>query len=194
MNLFREICGEGAMKNVTVVTTFWDYLAGDLASGDAREKDLATRPGLLKQLKDQGAVFERSGKDPISGKPLSSAHFATPQSIVDRIVKLNPTALAFMDEVAKNTKLLETRPGRLLDAQYEEEKRLNDDRSAQLQKELALARERNENYSDLVAECTELREQVKRLQTEQQTLRNEPIRVPLGKRIWNFFRPHGKKT
>lgn len=174
MDLFREICGKDAMKNITVVTTFWDYL--DQQTGAAREKDLAGKSGLLKQLKDNGAVFERCGRDSVSKMPLSSHPFSTPQSIVDRIIKLDPTTLDFMDDVSMTDTLSETRPGILLDIQHEDQKRIDEQHIARLEQELALVKVQNQEYQELITECNELREEVKRLRAEQQKLKEEPLK------------------
>jgi hypothetical protein len=53
--LFRELCGENAMKNVAVVTTRWDQVS--LSVGEARESQL--RNDFFKAALDKGAKLLR---------------------------------------------------------------------------------------------------------------------------------------
>jgi hypothetical protein len=74
------------MKNVVVVTTFWDQLS--IADGAEKERVLQTEAGLLKDLCDGGAKFVRSGTFEAGNHP-GGNEFWTCQQIVDHLLGLD---------------------------------------------------------------------------------------------------------
>jgi hypothetical protein len=44
LGMFRRLCGENALKNITTVTTMWGKL--DKEAGEARERGLQNKDGF----------------------------------------------------------------------------------------------------------------------------------------------------
>jgi hypothetical protein len=53
LRMFRELCGESALKNVCIATTNWSRVTQE--EGDVRERELRESPNLFKPLLDAGA-------------------------------------------------------------------------------------------------------------------------------------------
>ena len=87
--MFRELCGEGALKNVILVTNMWEKVPADV--GDAHEKQLAADP--FKPALDNGAQLARHNNT------AKSAH-----DIIRRIMKNRPAALQIQRELVDEHK------------------------------------------------------------------------------------------
>ena len=87
--MLRELCGDGALKNVILVTNMWGKAPVDV--GEAREKQLTTnffRPAL-----DKGAQLARHNNT------VQSAH-----DIIRHIMKYQPIALQIQRELVDERK------------------------------------------------------------------------------------------
>lgn len=166
MNLFREICGEHASKNVTVATTFWDFLE-TAQTGETREVELKKHFTIF-----SGVKFERCGMTQ-SGEPLVGPRLSTPCSIIDRLIGLQPTDLALREDLANLRKLSETRPGLALSAEVEEMRTEFAVRINAMEERIASVQPAQIDL--LRNEIEKLREQVEQLQNQQRRLKNIPI-------------------
>ncbi|TFK19358.1 hypothetical protein FA15DRAFT_674482 [Coprinopsis marcescibilis] len=81
--LLRDICGDSAMKNVTIVTTNWDH--GYNESFVKREEQLRATEHLCKSLIDMGAKFLRHGSSDSLQASSLLAQIATKPSTLFRI-------------------------------------------------------------------------------------------------------------
>ena len=109
--MFKKICGPDPLKNVVVVTTFWDKI--ELVQGVALETELKTKDIFLKGLVEGGSKFVRFGKFPpeeISKGP----EFLLPISIVSELVALDPVFLEMQKELAEGKTVEETSAGAYL--------------------------------------------------------------------------------
>ncbi|KAH6901395.1 hypothetical protein BKA70DRAFT_1436076 [Coprinopsis sp. MPI-PUGE-AT-0042] len=74
ISLFKKLCGTESMKNVVVVTSFWDSFDG-VANGIPIESDLRTKDRILKEL--------HIGKQP------DDPTFLTPKEVVDYLLNFD---------------------------------------------------------------------------------------------------------
>jgi hypothetical protein len=89
VTLLKKLCGKESMKNVVVVTSFWDRLS-EMSSGIEREGELKAQEGLLKELHTAGAMFVRSGHF-APGKEPRDPSFLSPKEVVDYLLSIDPT-------------------------------------------------------------------------------------------------------
>jgi hypothetical protein len=121
MTLFKKLCGADSMKNIVVVTSFWDELS-DMNLGIQRETDLQSQEGLLKELYVGGAKFVRSGRFEPGKQPHDPAFF-TPKQVVDHLLALDPVYLEMQEEMGKGASVVDTAAGASLLEDFEKLKR-----------------------------------------------------------------------
>ena len=98
MVMFKRLCGPDPLKNVVVVTTFWDEI--DLDEGIEFEKELKTKDRFLKGLVEGGSKFVRFSKFP-PGEIPKGPEFFPPISIVSELVALDPVFIKMQKELAE---------------------------------------------------------------------------------------------
>ncbi|KAH6911919.1 hypothetical protein BKA70DRAFT_1098697, partial [Coprinopsis sp. MPI-PUGE-AT-0042] len=121
MTLFKKLCGTESMKNVVVITSFWDELS-DMSYGIERENDLKTQDGLLKELYVGGAKFVRWGHFK-PGKLPQDPNFLSPKQVVDYLLSLDPVFVEMQKEMAKGAAIADTAAGSSLLEEFERLKR-----------------------------------------------------------------------
>ena len=97
MAMFKKLCGPDPLKNVVVITTFWDEI--DLDQGIEFETELKTKDRFFKGLVEGGSKFVRFGKFP-PGKIPKDPGFFPPISIVSELVALDPVFIKMQKELA----------------------------------------------------------------------------------------------
>ncbi|TFK19367.1 P-loop containing nucleoside triphosphate hydrolase protein [Coprinopsis marcescibilis] len=142
MRIFKQLCGTDSMKNVVVVTTCWDLIS-DIQDGIAKEEQLKSDEGLLKELHDAGAEFLRSGHFD-SDKFPGDKCFQTPQNIISRILSLDPLFLQIQQEMDKGDSVAETTAGSTIFQEVEELKREFKERIDGMYSEMSTLRSANE--------------------------------------------------
>ena len=163
--MFRELCGESALKNVCIATTNWGRVTQK--EGDMRELELRESPNSFKPLLDAGAQLFRHDNQATSA-----------QSIVNYLIHKDPTKLQIQVELDEGRTLEETGAGSVL---TEEIKALMDEHKAKKQD---LQREIEETAeAGLLAELEEERQMMERqtvkLQEDLKKLEQRP-----AKRVW----------
>ena len=108
MAMFKKLCGPDPLKNVVVVTTFWDEI--ELDKGIELETELKTKDRFFKGLVEGGSKFVRSGKFP-PGKIPEGPEFLSPISIVGELVTLDPVFVEMQKELADGKTVEETSAG-----------------------------------------------------------------------------------
>ena len=93
--MFRKLCGDGALRNVVIVTNMWG-LVESVARGEARERELSTDPELFQPALSKGAIMLRHDNT------IESAH-----AILRRFVETHPEALAIQKEVVDESRSLD---------------------------------------------------------------------------------------
>ena len=108
--MFKKLCGPDPLKNVVVVTTFWDEI--ELIQGIESETKLKTDDRFFKALAEGGSKFVRSGKF-LPGKIPKGPEFLLPISIVSELVVLDPVYIKMQEllegkTVQENNDILKT--------------------------------------------------------------------------------------
>jgi hypothetical protein len=100
LRMFRELCGESALKNVCITTTNWNRVTRE--EGDRRERELRESPNLFKPLLDAGAQLVRWHDT------------ASAQLIVDSLIRKDQIKLQIQVELDEGKTLEETGAGSVL--------------------------------------------------------------------------------
>ena len=108
MTMFKKLCGPDPLKNVVVVTTFWDEIKLD--KGIELETELKTKDRFFKGLVEGKSKFVRSGKFP-PGEIPKGPEFLPPISIVSGLVVLDPVFVEMQKELADGKTVEETSAG-----------------------------------------------------------------------------------
>ena len=141
--MFKQLCGDGALKNVCIATTNWDRITKE--EGEKREPELREGPNLFKPLINEGAQLVRHDKGITSAR-----------SIINYLIHKDPTKLQIQAELDEGKTLEETEAGSVL---KEEIKMLAKKLEAKL---LALKEEMEEaareKHAELLAELKEERQ------------------------------------
>jgi len=120
MVMFKKLCGPDPLKNIVVVTTFWDEVG--LKEGVENETELKTRDKFFKGLVDGKCRFARSGKYPLGETP-KGPEFPPPISIISDLLALNPVFVEMQKELAKGKTVETTSAGVELYKELQELKR-----------------------------------------------------------------------
>ena len=108
MTMFKKLCGPDPLKNVVVVTTFWDEI--ELDHGIELETELKTNNRFFKGLVEGKSKFVRSGKFS-PGEIPQGPEFLPPISIVTELVALDPVFVEMQKELAEGKTVEETSAG-----------------------------------------------------------------------------------
>ena len=98
MATFKKLCGPDPLKNVVVVTTFWDEI--DLDGAIQTETELKTKDKFFKGLVEGKSKFVRFGKFR-PGEIPKGPEFLPPVTIVSELVAHDPVFLEMQKELAK---------------------------------------------------------------------------------------------
>lgn len=163
--LFSKICGEGAMKNVVIVTTMWEDVAEEV--GAQRETELRSKPLFFKDAVDHGARMQRL--------------LNTPQSALDTMspfFEYAPKVLHMQYELVDLRKLLpHTDAGTELKTELERQAERHKQELQQLQVEMSETAARKdaahrEEMEDLRTAFAEMQKKMEKLDKEMQKLTN----------------------
>lgn len=144
-NMFRKLCGDETLKNVTIVTNMWGEVTPE--RGAARENQLRTNGKLFKPVLDAGAGMERHDGS------VDSA-----QKIVRRIVNNTPLPLRVQREIVDEKKdITQTAAGVELDGELA---------ALREQHKKELAEMRNEMAEALAANDLKAKEELRQAQAD----------------------------
>ncbi|KAG6862116.1 hypothetical protein C0995_005928 [Termitomyces sp. Mi166 len=158
--MFRNLCGERSLRNVAIVTNFWEGV--DPQVGEAREGELASKEALFKPLLDKGARLIRHNPN-----TLQSA-----QTILRSFLGQTPQPLQIQCELETGMDITETLAGKELNRELTE-------LIAQHRKEmLTLVNEMNEasrtrdeeTRKELAEDRAKLQEEIKSIQSDASNL------------------------
>ena len=152
--MFRELCGDAALKNVVLVTNMWGEVSRDV--GEARENELSGK--FFKPALDNGAQLVRHHNT------VQSAH-----SIIRRIVANHPVALQIQRELVDEHKdITGTAAGEAVNRELHEQIRRH-------QAELKVVQEEMEQASKEKDEVTrrELEEARRKLEEEMEKIKKD---------------------
>ena len=106
ITIFKRLCGDDSLKNVVVVTTFWDETES-LEGGIQTETELKTKDKFFKELVEGGSKFVRQGLYSQDERPKDPA-FQQPLSIVIDLLSLDPVFVEMQKELAQGRAVEET--------------------------------------------------------------------------------------
>ena len=154
--MFRELCGESALKNVVIVTNMWG--AVDPQVGAAREVELMTKGIFFKPVLEKGGQMARHENT------VSSA-----QDILRRILQNHPIPLRIQEELVDEKKdINDTNAGKELDRELNEQIRKHKEEMRKLEEEMrqAIKDKDEEMKQELEAEAKRRQEQTERLEND----------------------------
>ncbi|TFY80451.1 hypothetical protein EWM64_g3559 [Hericium alpestre] len=163
-SLFRALCGDASLKNVAIVTNFWDQVERDV--GERREAELRSKDIFFKPVLDKGASMLRHEGT------LQSAH-----AIMRHFVNNAPVVLQIQDEmVDKGLDVLQTGAAAQLDAEIREEARRHEKEVERARAEHRAAIAAQEEQARLDREREALRRE-QEMENELQRIREEALRL-----------------
>jgi len=99
LRMFRKLCGDQGLGSVILATTQWSKVT--LEEGDAKERELRSKPSMWKTLVEKGAKIWRQDRDEASA-----------MQILEYLVKQGRrTFLNIQEEMANGAKLEDTAAG-----------------------------------------------------------------------------------
>ena len=155
-NMFRELCGENALKNVIIVTNMWGGVDPEI--GAEREAELMTKAIFFKSVLDKGGQTARHDNT------VSSA-----QDILRRIVRNHPIPLRIQEELVDERKgISDTGAGKELDRELNEQIRKHEEEMRELEEDVkqAIENKDDEMREALEAETKRRREETERLEND----------------------------
>ncbi|KZT74202.1 P-loop containing nucleoside triphosphate hydrolase protein [Daedalea quercina L-15889] len=158
--LFEKICGEGAMKNVLIVTTMWEDV--DERIGQAREQELATKSLFFQTAMKQGASMDRLQNNPDSAKWVVSRFLPNPYRRLQMQREL----------VDENKQVPETEAGGILSDILKQQQERH-------QREMNKLREELQRESDR-AEMSRIREELRRTKEELRRVKRDEEKLQGG--------------
>lgn len=105
LRMFKAICGPDALRNVVIVTTFWDKVAPE--EGIEKELELRTTDNLFKQLTDGGATYTRH-----------DGELTTASSILGYLLPKATVTPKILEEINQGKPLIDTTAGTILNEQF----------------------------------------------------------------------------
>lgn len=117
MQIFKGLCGVQSMKNVVVVTTFWDRLR-NAQEGIARENELQNVDQFLKPLYVQGALFKRVGKQGAGQQLVEEYNLSMPREIILNFSPPQTVYVAMQKELAIFKNVASTTAAKALQSFY----------------------------------------------------------------------------
>ena len=158
LQIFAGLCGTRNLKNVVVLTTFWDRIY-DEEEGARREAQLKSR--FFKALVDGGARFMRHNRT-----------METAREVLNHIFGLLPTNVQIQEEIRLQGKSLqETAAGSVRGPELE---RLKTEHQKEIENlEYNLKKEAEESNKGLQDEVETLRQQLEQREREMLALRQD---------------------
>lgn len=163
LRMFRELCGESALKNVCITTTNWSRVTEE--EGESRELELRESPNLFKPLIDAGAELFR----------WDNTDSASAQSIVDSLIRKDKTKLQIQAELDEGKTLEETGAGSVLKEEMIAlvEKHKVDMQALQKEIEEAAMTKQAELLAELEEERQKTQEQMLKIQEDLNKLKHQ---------------------
>ena len=175
LRMFRELCGESALKNVCIATTNWSRVTQE--EGDMRERELRESPDLFKPLIDAGAQFVR----------WHNTEPASAQSIVEYLIRKDRTKLQIQVELDEGKTLEETGAGLVLKEEITAlaEKHKVDMQALQEEIEEATKAKQAELLAELEEERRKTEQQMLKIREDLNKLKQQQTGVGTGYNIFS---------
>jgi hypothetical protein len=180
LRMFRELCGESALKNVCIATTNWGRVAQE--EGDMRERELRESPKLFKPLLDAGARLVRHDKGVVSA-----------QSIVEHLIRKDPTKLQIQVELDEGKTLDKTGAGSVLNEEIKAfmEKHEASVQALQMEIEEAAKGKNAELFAELEEERRTKEQELLKMKKDLYELKKQQL-IEIGGNILILFIAHAR--
>jgi len=162
LSMFKNLCGEGSLKNTVLATTFWDELPS-LDKGESREQQLAQRREYWGYMTSKGAKMRR----------FMNTRESALEIVLELAEKPRITLQIQEEMVNQGLGINQTRAGEALNAELAEMAKKHEEALKQLRLEMEIAiRDRDVELQETLAEMQkEKEEQLNRLINEQEAMR-----------------------
>ena len=166
LRMFRKLCGEGALKNVVVVTTRWDDVPEkDRETMEERENEMMKTPGKFFQpLIAEGGQFLRHDNTKGSAR-----------RILERLLKNHPIALQIQIDMRDGKRLEDTAAGSELAGELKKlmEKHSKEMKSLKEEMALAIAEKDEALKKELEAERSKMQKQMAKWEQQKKVLADD---------------------
>ena len=156
--MFRELCGESTLRNITLVTNMWGGVSQE--AGMERERELITE--FFKPALEKGARIARHHNT------VQSAH-----DIIRRIIRNQPVPLQIQREIVDEGKdILNTAAGEAVNSELNAQIQHHQTELKKMKKEMekALKEKDEETRQELEVETRKLQERIDRTREDLQTV------------------------
>ncbi|KAF2000625.1 hypothetical protein P154DRAFT_199661 [Amniculicola lignicola CBS 123094] len=181
LKMFRELCGDEPLKNVILVTSFWDQV--QQATARMREEELRTTPEFWGRMIGRGSRINRfEGRE-------SALH------IIMSLVNRNPLPFLIQHEMVEERKeLVQTAAGIAVNEELArlEAKHTKDLEDIKREHQEALATRDKELQEELLFQRHKLEEDIEKVQRQQRMLREQRrqdqrrMQQDLDQRFWKL--------
>jgi len=161
--MFRNLCGEDALKNVVIVTNMWGGVEPGI--GEAREAELAREDNFFKPVLESGARMARHENTLLSA-----------QSIIRLLIDRDPLPLQIQKELVEERKdIVQTSAGQELNRELNGQLRKHQDDMRVLEEEMeqAVKEKDEESRDELEIETRRIREETQRLERDTMRLASD---------------------
>ena len=152
--MFRELCGDDALKNVVLATNMWGEVSPE--DGQDRENQLISK--FFKPVLEKGAQMDRHLNT------VESAH-----DIIRKMIKNHPFALQIQWELVDEQKdIVNTAAGEVINRELNEQMKRNQDELRKVQEEMAQASDEKDEEArqELEEEARKLQEQMDKIKRD----------------------------
>ena len=181
LKMFRELCGDEPMKNVVLVTSFWDQV--QTVTAKKREDELRITPEFWGRMIRKGSRMRRfEGRE-------------SALDIIMSIVNQNPIALSIQHEmVEENKELVQTAAGIAVNEELArlEAKHSKDLEEVKREHQEAMEMRDKELQEELQLQREKLEEEIEKVQRQQRMLREQRrqdqrrLQQDIDQRFWKL--------
>ena len=153
-NMFRELCGDEALKNVVLVTNMW----GEVSPEDGQDRENELSSDFFKPVLDKGARMTRHHNT------TESAH-----GVVRGFIENDPVALQIQRELVDEHKdIIDTAAGEVVNRELNEQMRRHQDELRKVQEEMeqALNEKDEEARQELEEDGRKMQEQLDKMKKD----------------------------
>lgn len=164
LEMFKALCGEEALNNVVLATTYWDSVSQ--GQGEERESELSNTRNLFQGMIGNGAKLMRHDRGTESA-----------QGIVDYLLPKTPVAPKIMQELQQGKTIKDTAAGSMLVEQIEKSMIKYQAEMAELKQEVteAIVNKDESLKQELVLEQQALQRKIDKVRVDHKFLMDEVV-------------------
>lgn len=179
--MFKKLCGEGAFKNVVIVTNRWGEVEAEV--GVRREAELKSEKNFYKLALDGGAQVARHVDTARTARHVDTDRTArhvdnalSAEEIIGLLLNKDPVALRVQEEIIRpNTGITDTGAGMEVDRDLQEQIKKHEQEKQEIleEREQALKDKDDESRRELEIEAKRVDEEIEKFQNERKTLESD---------------------